>query len=206
MAMGQYPTPRYGTDPWEIFRVFLLRNIIFFPCIKRDGHYKSENWTFPQPQRSSDSGKSPFPLLEGWAARRAVFPTARQLGGSTALATKTGMCNSMSFFGNEVWISAIVKIPKQMSSTGLKWLKAGFIRAIVIKKMKREWSGNWNKGQESGDPSSVPTLQPIHHHPEQVSSSPDPCFFIYSMHQYPLIFVQTFPERCSQARGRSTRK
>ena len=102
MAMGQYPILRYGTDPWEIFRVFLLKNRFFFSCIKRDGHYKSENWTFPQPQRSSDSGKSPSPLLEGWAAHGAAFPAARQLAGSTALATKTGMCNSMSFFGNEV--------------------------------------------------------------------------------------------------------
>lgn len=30
MAIGQYPIPIYGTDAWEIFRVFLLKNIIFF--------------------------------------------------------------------------------------------------------------------------------------------------------------------------------
>lgn len=71
MAMGQYPILRDGIDPWEIFGVFLLQNTGFFSCIKRDGHHKSENWTFPQTERSSDLGKSPSPLLADWAAHRA---------------------------------------------------------------------------------------------------------------------------------------
>lgn len=99
MAMGQH---------WDIvptlgrFSGFFCWKIWFFSCVKRDGHYKSQSWTFPQPPRSSEPGKSPSPLREGWAALGAVFPAAGQLAGSTAPATGAGMCNSMSFFGNEV--------------------------------------------------------------------------------------------------------
>lgn len=103
MATGQYPILRYGTDPWEIFRVFLLKNTSFF--------LHQEGWSLQITELNSFTTPEKLwlreELLEGWAAHgavfpAAVFPAAGQLAGSTALATKTGMCNSMSFFGNEV--------------------------------------------------------------------------------------------------------
>lgn len=57
-----------------------------------------------------------------------------------------------------------------MSSTGLKWLKTGFILAIITKTDDRT-AQQLERRAESGD--SVPTSQLNHHHPGEVSSSPD---------------------------------